>query len=123
MSFGWLRERVYNAYLEAVTRCGGWYVHPLGESPSEISVGRRCFTKRGADRMRNEFDLCERDAVEPIETAREETETEIIRYHSYPVETIWVVSRWEKPPPPAVPESGALLQNAITRDLFFGVGP
>lgn len=111
---------MYTAYLEAVAKWGEWYVHPLGEDVREINPGRRCFTKRGAERMRDEFDIAERDAVEPIETAREETDTEIITYHSYPVETIWVVSRWVKPPSPEVADAGRHLQTLITADLFFG---
>lgn len=120
MSFGWLREWVYDAYLEAVSNCGEWYVHPLAEDPADINPGRRCFTKRGAEKMRNEFDRAERDAVEPIETGREETGTDIITYHSYPVETIWVVGLWQDPPPLTEAEAARLLQNGITADLWFG---
>lgn len=128
MSFGWLQricetdlgEKAYNAYLTAVARHGEWYVHPLGEEPGEISHGRRCFTKRGAERMRDEFDATELRVIDPIETFREETATDVITYHSYPVETIWVVGRWQDPPPLTEAEAGRLLQNGITADLWFG---
>lgn len=128
MSFGWLHricetdlgEKAYNAYLTAVARHGEWYVHPLGEKPDEVNEGRRCFTKRGAEQMRREFDACERDSVEPQLIDRWETQDSIMEIHSYPVETIWVVSRWQDPPRPEVAEAGEMLQNAITRDLFFG---
>jgi hypothetical protein len=71
--------------------------------------------------MRREFGEVERASVEPTETFYMETEDDsVMSMHSYPVETIWTVSRWQDPPPPEVAEAGELLQNAITRDLFFG---
>jgi hypothetical protein len=120
VSFGWLRERVYAVYLEAVARWGEWYVHPLGEDLAEVNPARRCFTKRGAKKMQAEFDACERASVEPIVTDRWETEDSIMEMLSYPVETIWVVSRWQEPPLPEVADAARHLQALITADLFHG---
>jgi len=116
---GWL----HRFYLSVAEWCGPWYVHPLGERPEDKNPGRRCLTKRGAYRLRNEFDRAERDAVQPIEMERVEDQHTAWTRFSYPVETEWAVSVWTRPLPPAAQIMVADFTAQLHHDLAYGTGP